>query len=69
MRPQSSKRVQWTLYWRDGTKQVVFGQTISQAMTDAGYSAGAVGDLDFYAGERSTTYSWDAVQKQWKEVT
>lgn len=36
------------LHWLDGSTNVVYGHTIAQAFTNAGYGAGAVRALDYW---------------------
>ena len=55
----------FTLYWRDGKRQVVTGETIVQAMTRAGYGGGAVGALDFYANGDDHNYQWRPATREW----
>ncbi len=49
---------EFTLYWRDGTKNVVTGADIADAMNRAGFGAGAVRALDFYAKGDHRPYEW-----------
>lgn len=56
---------QFTLYWKTGTRQVVEGENILQAMVHAGYSSGAVRALDFYAEGDNGEYQWDG--KMWSK--
>lgn len=55
----------FTLYWKTGTRQVVEGENILQAMALAGYSRGAVRALDFYAKGDNGEYQWDG--KKWQK--
>jgi hypothetical protein len=54
----------FTLYWRHGDKSEVKGETIIQAMNNAGYGAGAVRALDFYA--EGDPYEW--INGKWEKV-
>ena len=57
----------YTLYWRTGDVQEVYGPDISAAMNNAGIGAGALGVLDFYDhGPDIGKYSWDADDREWK---
>jgi hypothetical protein len=38
----------WTIFWLTGNREQVHGATISEAFTRQGYSAGALGAVDFY---------------------
>lgn len=61
----------FTLYWRDGKREVVEGSDCADAMTRAGYGGGAVGALDFHAKGDCGGYWWDAAKREWynKEIT
>lgn len=50
--------MKFTLYWLDGKREVVEGNSISEAMTLAGYGGGAVRALDFYADGNDHNYTW-----------
>ena len=57
----------YTLYWRTGDVQEVYGPDISAAMNNAGIGAGALGVLDFYDhGPNIGKYTWDAEAREWK---
>lgn len=57
----------YTLYWRTGDAQEVYGPDISTAMNNAGIGAGALGVLDFYDhGPDTGKYTWDAEAREWK---
>lgn len=55
----------FTLYWRDGQRNVVRGRTISEAMNLAGYGGGTLGALDFYAKGEDSDYRWNAPTREW----
>lgn len=55
----------FTLYWRDGKRQVVEGSDPADAMNRAGYGGGAVAALDFYAEGDNHDYRWDAAKRDW----
>lgn len=57
----------FTLYWLNGTKNVIKGLTIEEAFTRAGYGGGAVGALDWYDNGISETHWYDKNAKEWKE--
>ncbi len=58
-------RNRYTLYWRDGRRTIVIGDTIEDAFSKAGYGGGAVGALDWYDEGVSETHRWDKAQKTW----
>jgi hypothetical protein len=61
----------FTLYWRDGKREVVQGRTISEAFMLAGYGGGAMRALDFYANGEDHRYWWDEKGREWhnEEIT
>lgn len=56
----------FTLYWRTGDREVVEGRTPEEAMTLAGYGAGAVPALDFWARGDDSKYSWNPSAREWE---
>ena len=61
----------WTLYWRNGERQIVEGPDAATAMNCAGIGAGALAALDFYKkGAEDHGYRWAADDRRWvKEGT
>lgn len=58
----------FTLFWLTGESEIVKGETISQAVTLAGYSQGALRVLDFYGnGDIREEYMWDNETKNWNK--
>lgn len=41
------------LHWLDGTTEKVYGNSIGNAFTNAGYGAGAIHALDYYEEEKN----------------
>lgn len=58
----------YTLYWLSGKREIVQGQDVAKAMTNAGYSNGAVPALDFYANGDDRDYKWDADTHNWVRI-
>jgi hypothetical protein len=58
----------FTLYWRDGKREIVTGTSPVEAMNRAGYGAGAVAALDFYAEGDDKDYVWDQDKHDWVRV-
>jgi len=54
------------LYWRDGKTEVIEGRDIADAVTKAGYGAGAMGALDFHDKGELQSYEWDSIEKTWR---
>lgn len=48
----------FTLFWRDGQRDVLPGSSVTDAMDRAGYGAGAVAALDFYSNGDNSEYMW-----------
>jgi hypothetical protein len=42
-----NKMKKWSLHWLDGTKEIIEGNTLSEAFTKAGYGNGALKALDY----------------------
>jgi hypothetical protein len=59
----------FTLYWRDGTRHVIPGNDVADAMTKAGFGGGSVAALDFHAAGDDRDYRWDASARSWTRVT
>lgn len=66
MKGFSAETSDFTLFWKDGKREVVHGVHAADAMTSAGYGGGAVRALDFYASGDCQDYSWDKAQGSWK---
>lgn len=56
------------LYWRDGKTEVVEGRDIADAVTKAGYGAGAMGALDFYDKGEELNYKWNSELREWESI-
>jgi len=59
----------FTLYWLTGKRETVEGNTVEQAMTNAGYSNGAVRALDFWSRGDNHDYTWNAKTHEWDMIT
>lgn len=56
----------FTLFWLTGEAQTVTGNTIAEAMNNAGIGNGALKALDFYAeGDQTEKYNWEKEQRNW----
>lgn len=56
----------YKLFWLTEQTGEVTGNTPEQAMNNAGYGAGSLRALDFYALiEREDDWIWDAKNKSW----
>ena len=56
----------YTLYWLDGKREVVEGNSISDAVNAAGYGYGALKALDFWAEGDNDEYRWDEDARTWR---
>lgn len=57
----------YTLFWLTGKSELVKGSDPSIAMTMAGYGAGALRALDFYAeGDQRNEYEWIDEERTWR---
>ena len=59
---------EYTLYWRDGKREIVCGSTPVDAMNRAGYGNGALPALDFFSEGQSDYYTWNAATRQWEKA-
>lgn len=57
----------YTLFWLDGLRNIVMGKTIADAMNAAGYGAGAVRALDFWATGDNKEYEWNDNARTWEK--
>lgn len=57
----------FTLYWNDGKREIVKGDTIADALTHAGYSQGALAALDFHCLGVNYDYEWNKDTHNWKK--
>lgn len=55
----------FTIYWRDGKRSVIYGPTIEEAFTNAGYGGGAVAAIDWYDNGDTDTHVWVKSEKTW----
>ena len=55
----------YTFYWLDGKKEVLEGETPSDAFIRAGYGAGALRAVDFFDVGITGDYKWDVEAKTW----
>ncbi len=59
----------WTLYWKDGKKEIIQGSTLEEAFTKYGFGAGAKSALDFYVKGTDASYNWNNKDKSWDKIT
>lgn len=56
----------FTIYWLDGKKEFLQGNSISNAFNSAGYGAGALQAVDFYTEGEDDSYEW--INHLWTRV-
>lgn len=57
----------FTLFWLTGLSEIVKGDSVTEAMINAGYKAGANKTLDFYAvGDKRNEWVWDEEKHTWR---
>ena len=66
----------FTLYWRDGRRQVIQGPSFDEAFAVTGYSMDAVSGIDWYTegitytdAYNKETRSWEALETPYKDFT
>lgn len=57
----------YTLYWKDGLKEVVEGNTIGEALTTS-VRAHTEHHLDFFSCEECNDYQFNSEEKSWKNI-
>lgn len=67
--PLQPPNQQWTVYWLDGRKSLIEGESIEAAFRDAGYGGGAIGAVDLWAKGDDHEYAWDGTKRQWSRLT
>lgn len=59
----------YVLYWLDGTKSLIEGNSISEAMNNNGYSHGSIRGLDFYSeSKHESEWEWNKKERTWKRI-
>lgn len=65
-KPVIKKEQAFTVFWRDGKREVFPGETIADAFNKAGYSVGALGAMDFYSKGDDQSFEWNKDDRTWK---
>lgn len=58
----------FTLYWKDGKREVLKGKDFLDAIRKAGYGKGAIKALDFTADGDNKEYGWSKTTQRWNKV-
>lgn len=56
----------YTVYWLDGTREVIHGENIHVALLAAGYGEMSVRAMDMYRIGDNTEYRWNAKKRYWE---
>lgn len=51
--------MKFTLFWLDGKKETIEGETFKEALGSAGLQKGSLTALDFYCEGNSDNYIWE----------
>lgn len=57
----------FTFFWLDGSREVLKGETPTDALNKAGYGRGAIKALDFYGYGDDNSVVWNKAEKAWKK--
>jgi len=58
----------YTLYWKNGKREIVIGHNIADAMLRNKYSFSSIKLLDFYMNGNNNKYYWDNTTSLWVEL-
>lgn len=56
----------FTFYWKDGSKNILEGNSPEDALNRDGFGGGAIRALDFHVKGTDFNYLWDREKKTWK---
>jgi len=58
----------FTIFWLTGRAEIIKGHSVGNAMSKAGYGAGTIRVIDFYAeGDIRGDYTWDGNKRTWNK--
>lgn len=57
--------LEYTFYWKDGTKNVCRGNDVADALNRAGFGNGALRALDFWTTGNDSKYVWEPTLCIW----
>ena len=55
----------FTLFWLDGKREVITGESIGDAARKAGIQKGALQSLDFYSDGDDDSWEWNSERRSW----
>lgn len=59
----------FTIFWRDGTREVMHGVDVAAAFVAAGHSLMIHRMVDFHKEGDVQDYTWDANRREWTRTT
>jgi len=61
--------MKYTIFWLTGEAQIVKGDSVSEAMTNAGIGAGAIRAMDFFEeGDKRKYWKWNKEKHRWEKI-
>ena len=58
----------YTLFWLCGYSELVYGNSIEDALKQAGYNTEALDTIVFYgSGDARALWKWDEMEHSWKK--
>ena len=57
--------MEFTFYWLNGEREVLYGTWPGDALNHSGYGNGALPALDFWAHGNNRNYTWNKKKKEW----
>jgi hypothetical protein len=55
----------WTLFWKNGKREVIHGTDLDDALTNNGHTMESVKNTQFYTQGRCKSYEYDEETKEW----
>jgi hypothetical protein len=59
------KLFKYTVFWLDGKREVIEGESIGDAARRAGIQKGALASMDFYSDGEDDGWEWNADRRSW----
>lgn len=57
----------FTIFFKNGLKKVITGDSISEALSSSGFSAADAMKIDFYMTGIDQEYGWNAKTEKWEK--
>jgi len=58
----------YSIYWRNGKREIVTGTSITDACRNAGIGAGALEAMDFFMPGSKDTHKWNKETREWDRI-